>query len=88
MGRRSQFALYRFTARDAVCAGVMLVLCALTLVGVAFGSQDIEFYPAIVAAQPGASFAISLTAYCGVLFLPTFINAKEILVWRSSLSRM
>ena len=88
VGRRSQFALYRFTARDAVCAGAMLVLCALTLVGVAFGSQDIEFYPTIVAAQPGASFAISLTAYCVLLFLPTFINAKEILVWRSSLSRM
>ena len=87
-GKRSQFALYHITSRDITCLCVMAFLCAVTLMGVFAGSQNIDFYPVIVAAQPNALFVLSFCAYCALLFMPTFINVKEIVLWRSSLLKM
>lgn len=88
VGARTQFSLYRITTRDVICIAAMVVLSACTVAGMAAGSQDIEFYPTIVAARPDALFISSLCAYCALLFLPTFINVKEIVLWRSSLLKM
>lgn len=88
VGKRSQFALYRITARDITCLAFMAVCALLTFVGVAAGSQVIDFYPVISLPEPDFLFALSFCAYCALLALPTCINAKEIVLWRSSLLRM
>ena len=88
VGRRTQFALYRITTRDIACFAIMAALATVTIAGVANGSQEIDFYPVIVAAQPDGLFVISFCAYCALLFLPTFLNVKEIVLWRSSLLKM
>ena len=88
VGKRTQFALFRLTARDTACFVAMAVLCALVVLGAVCGSQNIQFYPALVFPKQDAVWLLSFCAYCALLFLPTFINVKELVVWRSSLSRM
>lgn len=88
VGKRSNFSIYHFGNRDKLLLAAMGVFAALSIAGAAMGVQEIEFYPTIVAAPVTPLFTCSLCAYCTLLVLPTVINVKEIVLWRSSLSRM
>ena len=87
-GPRTQFPTYRFDARDRALLAVMLLLAAVVLGCVLAGAADVAYLPAVDIPGFGPLAAVGLAAYAGFLALPLFVNAKEALAWRISLSRI
>ena len=82
IGRRSSFALYRFTRADAMLMLLTLaLLCAAAAVSVVF-EVTFTFYPAIKPPQNGAAAAVFYAAYALRAFMPAIIEAEESVKWK------
>ena len=79
--KRTNFQIYRFTARDILLLAVMLVLAATVL---ALGGTAASFTPDYSADPVGWGLA----AYGVFLLLPVILHVKEAIVWRISISKM
>ena len=79
--KRTNFRIYRLTARDILLLAVMILLAAAVLAG---GSTAASFTPAYSADPVGWGLA----AYGAFLLIPVFLSVKEALVWRISISKM
>ena len=79
--KRSSFQIYRLTARDIV----MLVLLGLMAISVIFFSNTaVELVPDIIIPRVNWVFPV----YCLLFLIPTFLQIKEDLLWRISISRI
>lgn len=86
IGKRTQFALYRFTWRDGLLTALSLLLTAGTLLGIS--TRAFTYYPAVTAAPLDARSLGGIAAYALLTLLPLIINGKEALRWRCLQSKI
>lgn len=86
--KRTQFATYRFGARDIVLAVVMAVLLVVAVVSIANGCAGAEFIPDIKLPPLSAPYVAGLCAFTVFLALPMLIDISERILWRSSISKI
>ena len=84
--RRTHFAIFRFTWRDAALTAASLLLAGLSLMCAA--RRDFAFYPAISAAPADLPVFLGYAACALLALLPHIIDGKEALRWRSLRSRI
>lgn len=85
---RTNYALYRFDARDAVLLGFIVLAGAGVLLGIAAGWITAEFYP-VISISGGSAAAVC----CEILFavfcnIPLLLRGKEALQWRALQSKI
>lgn len=78
-GRRTHFALFRFTGRDALLTLLSLLLTAAALAASAL--RDFTYYPAVHGNPVTPAIAAGYAAYALLALLPVIINGKEALRW-------
>ncbi len=85
---RTTYSLYRFEGRDKALIAVMAACIAATIACMVAGAAAVEFIPAIAIPVPTPLMVIGLIAYAVFLSIPTFVNIRESVIWRISLSRI
>lgn len=87
-GKRTDFSLFRFTARDGVLLTVSACLMGVSAAGMAAGATGFTFYPRI-SALPLSPFSVAVYAAFGVLsVLPFAVEVREAMVWKYYRSRI
>ena len=79
--KRVHFSIFKFRKSDIFLLVGSLVLSLLTVLSIAFGALDFEFYPEIKMAKTTALSALGYVSYGFLVFLPTFIDVKENIKW-------
>ena len=79
--RRTNFHIYRMTARDWALLGLIAVLAAAVIL---VGEKTAEFVPAVQIPPLTWGF----WAYCAYLLIPTVLHWKEALTWHILRSRI
>lgn len=87
-GKRTAFALWRFTIRDGVLIGVIAVLLGVVLFTVAHGAAWVDYVPDVVFAWGNWYVTVGIIAYALLLAIPIAIDVRESLIWHISLSRI
>ncbi len=82
--RRSFFALYRFTRRDAAVTAVSVALMALSLAG----RSTFTIYPVLGVSPPGPLAVTAYAAYALLAALPAIIWTGDELRWKFLQSRI
>ena len=85
-GRRTRFAIFRWTAQDTALLLATLLLTALTLWGL--GVREFAYYPRLVASPLNAQSLTGFAAYGLLTLLPLIICGKEALRWRCLKSKI
>ncbi|MBR5991136.1 MAG: energy-coupling factor transporter transmembrane protein EcfT, partial [Clostridia bacterium] len=80
-GRRTNFSVYRFTARDAVLTVFILVLAFVVALCAIKGGATENYVPALEFAN-NVYTVIGATAYALLLLIPIVLNVKEAFTWR------
>ena len=81
-GKRTDFSLFRITARDVVLLTVSVCLLGVTVAGMAAGATAFTFYPRI-SALPLSPLSVAVYAAFGVLsVLPFAVEVREAMVWK------
>ena len=87
-GKRSNFNIYRFDARDLSLAVLLGLLAALTAYSGFKGCASATFTPDLsIGAVEGLTLA-GLCAYGAFCFLPTFLDIRESVIWHILRSRI
>ena len=81
--RRTTFHLFRFDARDARTLALILTLFGICVVARCYGHGYMEYYPRITALTMGASSMTMFIIFAALMLLPSILEAKEAVVWRS-----
>jgi len=82
-GKRTNFAIYTFTAKNIVMLVVIGLLMAYTIFCSANGATAADFDRAITMSWFGDIYMLTgVIAYAVFLFIPTFLNLKESVRWR------
>ena len=87
-GKRTSFAHFRFTARDAVFLAVTVVLLIAVAAALAQGAGWVDFVPVLRLGRTDSVFFAGLAAFAALLAMPSFVNIKEALTWRMAASRL
>lgn len=86
IGKRTQFAIFRFRRADAALLILSLLCTALTLSGL--GGLEHSFYPRFTVSVHSPAAVCSLISYGILVLLPAVIEAKEAIRWNCFLSKM
>lgn len=81
--RRTTFHLFHFDSRDGRTLGGMLALSGITLIGRLFGHGYMEFYPRMETVITGIPGIVMYVSFAVLAFLPSILEAKEAVRWRS-----
>ncbi len=82
-GKKTNFAIYTFEKRNIILICVMGVLLAGVIFTAIMGGSQATFIPNIEMTWFGNIYMFGgAIAYAIFLFLPTFLNLKEIIKWR------
>ena len=81
--RRNTFHLFRFDSRDARFLGGLTALGGSCIIARAFGHGTMEFYPRMDAVITGESGLVLYGLFALLAFLPSILEAKEAIKWRS-----
>jgi energy-coupling factor transport system permease protein len=81
-GKRTSFAIFRFSARDIATLALTLLLFALTVASLATGALDFEFYPTLSPISTGVWSVIGYISYGMLVLLPTFAEMEERARWK------
>jgi len=79
-GRRTQFALFRWTGRDSLLMAAVLLLTAAAVWGTS--ARAFSWYPAITAAALNPRIITGYISYALLTFLPAIDHGKEAIRWR------
>lgn len=79
LGRRTHFAIFRFTVGDGVLLGASLLLAGLALWGTA--GRVVTYYPAFSMGTLSLRALCGYLAYGGLMLLPLTLYAKEAIAW-------
>lgn len=80
IGKRTQFALFRFTLRDGLLTALSLLLAGGSLW--ASAARHFTYYPAMSAQPLTGRVLLGYGAYALLVLLPLLIDGKEALRWR------
>ena len=86
IGKRSQFAIFRFTRQDAVMLCVSLVLAAVSLWGLA--AVTVTYYPTVNLSGDITRGTVGYLAYGILTVLPLLIEGKETIKWNCLRSKI
>ena len=86
IGKRTQFAIFRFRRGDVLLLSLSLLCTALTLAGL--GALDHSFYPRFTVSVHSPAAVCSLISYGILVLLPVMTEAKEAIRWHCFLSKM
>ncbi len=86
VGRRSQYAIFRWTAGDTLMVIGTLLLAAVTLLGLA--DHSFAYYPSIVSKPYSVRAMMGFAAYGLLTLLPVIIQGKEAVRWQYLKSRI
>ena len=81
--RRTTFHLFRFDARDARTLALILTLSGICVVARCYGHGYMEYYPRITALTMGPSSMTMFILFAALMLLPSILEVKEAVVWRS-----
>ena len=81
--RRTTFHLFRFDARDARTLALILMLSGICVVARCYGHGYMEYYPRITVLTMGPSSMTMFILFAALMLLPSILEAKEAVVWRS-----
>lgn len=85
---RTTYSLYRFEGRDKALIVLMALCVVATVACMAGGALAVEFIPAIVIPAPTPLTVVGFFSYAVFLSIPTFVNLRESVIWRISLSKI
>ena len=88
LGRRTHFSIFRFRRGDWLLLAATIVLTAVCLSALALTPASFTCYPAILWPQFSPLTLAAYGSYGLLAFLPTILEAKEALKWRSLLSKI
>lgn len=83
IGKRSQFAIYRFRRSDAFLLIASLTLTTLTFVGMGMNKIGFEFFPALTPVKTTPFGVLVYVSYGVLSLLPAILEISEALRWRS-----
>jgi energy-coupling factor transport system permease protein len=80
LGRRTHFAIFRFTLRDGLLLSFSVGLSGLALWGAA--GRQVVYYPGFSMGSLTPRVLAGYLAYGSLLLLPHLLHAKEAIAWR------
>lgn len=81
--RRTTFHLFRFDGRDARTLSLVLVLAGICVVARCFGHGNMEYYPAMTPFMYGTPSITMFITFAALMLLPSILEVKEAVVWKS-----
>lgn len=87
-GRRTNFSLFRFTARDGALLAVCAALLGVTAVGMATGVTAFDFYPRVSTLNLSPAASAVYIAFGVLSLLPFAVEVREAIVWTYCKSRI
>jgi energy-coupling factor transport system permease protein len=81
--RRTTFHLFRFDGRDARTMGLILILSVVCLAGRIYGHGYMEYYPTMTEMIMGTPSITMFLTFGALMLLPSILEAKEAVIWRS-----
>ena len=87
-GRRTNFSLFRFTARDGALLAVCAALMGVVAVGMAAGVTAFDFYPRVSTPELTPAALAVYIAFGALSLLPFTLEVREAIVWRYYRSRI
>ena len=87
-GHRTNFSLFRFTARDGALLAVCAALMGVVAVGMAAGVTAFDFYPRVSTPELTPAALAVYIAFGALSLLPFTIEVREAIVWRYYRSRI
>ena len=81
-GRRTHYAIFAFSRRDALYLSLTLALLAGTVVPMASGALDFAFYPTLQAAPPSALAWSGYLSYGALVALPIILETEDAVKWK------
>lgn len=88
IGKRTSFAIFRFRPSDGVLLCVILLCFSATMVGLATGILDFQFYPRLIPHTHSVFSALTYAAYGILAFLPTILEMEERIQWHCLRSKI
>lgn len=85
---RTNYSMYRFSARDIAVMGTMAIAVVAAAAGSAFGGTAAEYMPKIDISSGSPAFFTAITGYILFLITPSAINFWEDAKWRILKSRI
>lgn len=77
----TSYSNYRFHKSDIIFLITLVLLMAITLIGVAMGYTTFNYYPKITQLSLSCGAAATYTAFFAVAFIPFFIEVEEKIRW-------
>ncbi|MBQ5361758.1 MAG: energy-coupling factor transporter transmembrane protein EcfT [Clostridia bacterium] len=81
-GKRTHYAVFSFTRRDALYLSLTLALAAGTIVPLALGALDFVFYPTVVLTHAGALSWLGYLSYGALIALPILAETEDTAKWK------
>ena len=81
-GKRTYYAVFSFTHRDALYLAFTLALAAGTIVPLALGALDFVFYPTVVQTHTGALSWLGYLSYGALIALPILTETEDAVKWK------
>ena len=85
---RTTYAVYRFETRDGIALGMLLALCAGTVLPWVLGAVRWSFFPAMTGELLAAGPIISYLSFLGLCLMPLTIDLTEDCKWNSLRSKI
>ena len=85
---RTSHSLYRFERRDGMALGVIMGLCAGTVIPWITGSVSWTFYPVMSGQLLGLGPTVSGLCFTGICLMPLIIDLREVRKWNLLRSRI
>lgn len=83
VGRRTRFALFRFTLADGILCGVCALFGGITIWAMASGALEFVFYPRIQLHDHSLLSSLGYASYAILVFFPSILEVEENLRWKS-----
>lgn len=87
-GKRTNYALYRFTASDGIFAAFTVALAALSIFGMTKGVFSFDFYPRVSVCVVSTADAWFILAFAALALAPVIFEITEALKWKYLRSRI
>ena len=88
IGKRSRFVIFKWRSEDIIFLLTVLILSVLFVIGITINDLSFTWYPRIILPSSSPMTTGLYLVYAILVFIPTIINIKEALVWKSLQSKI
>jgi energy-coupling factor transport system permease protein len=81
-GKRTHYAIFTFSHRDALYLSLTLALAAGTILPLTLGALDFAFYPTVVLSHTGALSWLGYISYGTLIALPILMETEDAVKWK------